>query len=421
MNSNQLRKNLIYNTVGNAFYYVSQWLVTAWLVTGVPLGLQLADGGVENAGLLATAATLCNIFINLAGFGMRTYQVSDTAGEYTDSDYANSRWFTATVASVLCMGWAIFVGYGDKQLLAVLLFMVFKMMEPLTDVWHGMLQKAGRMDTIGIAYILRGVISAGTFALALKLSSSLMLALFAMMAATVVLCVLYDRRKAMAISVKSGIELDRIGQLLVKCLPLAAYAFLNPASANLPKIYLERLQGVDMAGLYSLVNSPVLILQVGVTYLFSPFITLFAQKLQQKDRQGFLRMTLTVTGVVFAAGVLGAFGCSLFGKWGLNLLYANDAVTGLSILLYPMVVGVVFNCLSIFWCMLLTVLREMRGLIWANVAGIVTAALISGPLIRRYALAGTSYASILAMMVQCVCLGVFGWRALKQQTEDKQE
>jgi len=421
LNSKQLKKNLLYNTVGNAIYYISQWLVTAWLVTGVPLGLSLPDKGVENAGLLATAATLCNIFINLAGFGMRTYQVSDTAGEYTDSDYANSRWFTVTVACVLCMGWAIFVGYGDKQLLAVLLFMLFKMMEPLTDVWHGMLQKAERMDTIGIAYALRAVVSAGAFALALKLSESLMLALFAMMAATVALCLLYDRRKAMQVRVKGELQLDRIWQLLAQCLPLAAYAFLNTASANLPKIYLERLQGVDMAGLYSLVNSPVLILQVGVTYLFSPFITLFAQKLQQKDRGGFLRMALTVTAVVGIAGVLGVFGCSLFGKWGLNLLYGNDKVTSLSILLYPMVVGVVFNCLSIFWCMLLTVLREMRGLIWANLAGIVTAALISGPLIRRYALAGTSYASILAMAVQCVCLGISGWRALRQQTEDEQE
>ena len=62
------------------------------------------------------------------------------------------------------------------------------------------------------------------------------------------------------------------------------------------------------------------------------------------------------------------------------------------------------TAMMLFYSMVLTVMRCMRGLIFANVCGIVTAALISSPCIRQWELQGTTIATIGALCVQCVCL-----------------
>ena len=66
MEEKTLKRNLIFNTVGNAIYYLSQWVITGWLVQKLS-----GEQGAYNAGLLSTAATIANMFIGLAGFGMR--------------------------------------------------------------------------------------------------------------------------------------------------------------------------------------------------------------------------------------------------------------------------------------------------------------------------------------------------------------
>ena len=174
-------------------------------------------------------------------------------------------------------------------------------------------------------------------------------------------------------------------------------------------------------GIYNLVNSPVLVLQVGIAYLFAPFITHFTHRLEEKDKKGFLHLVGVVCGIVVAAGILGLLGCAAFGKMGLEFLYHDQKVVEASGLLYPMVICVVFSCFSVLLCMLNTVLRSMAGLIISNIAETAVAVLISAPLIRRFGMAGTSIATTLILAVQCALLVVFGLRSLDKQTAKKEE
>ena len=67
--------------------------------------------------------------------------------------------------------------------------------------------------------------------------------------------------------------------------------------------------------------------------------------------------------------------------------------------------GLVLTALVLFYSMVLTVMRCMKGLIVANVCAIAVSALASGPCIARWELQGTTYAAVLAQLVQLVMLG----------------
>ena len=410
-----LKRNLLYNTIGNGIYYLSQWIITGWLIK-VLSGTQ----GTYNAGLLSTAATVANMFIGLAGFGMRNYQVSDLSGEYSDTAYEVSRYITVGTALVLGIIYSLITGYVGIQFVCIILFLLYKLTEPMTDVWHGVLQKAERMDIIGIAYAMRGILSIVVFSLGMLVTKNLIVALVLLAASAFLLSYFYDRKKTNEVFHKGSASPKILFALLFQCLPLAIHTFLNGVSTNLPKIYLERTLGTEQMGIYNLVNSPVLILQVGIAYLFAPFITHFTHRLEQKDKKGFLHLVCVVCGIVLAAGLLGILGCAIFGKMGLEFLYHDSTVTAASGLLYPMVICVVFSCFSVLFCMLNTVLRSMAGLIISNIAEIIVAMLISAPLIKRYGMAGTSIATTLTLVVQCVLLVIFGLMRLNKQTETEE-
>ncbi len=401
-----LKRNLLFNTAGSMFYFICQWLITGLLVERL--------AGVYNAGLLATAMTVTNVFLTLASYGMRTYQVSDAKERFSNSVYIASRVVTIAAAVLLCAGYTMVIGYGAEQAICIYIYLFYKLLESLTDVFHGCAQKKDRMDVIGISYAVRGLLSVAAFSLGLYLTQSLILALVLMTALCYGFSFWYDilRTRLFYLPLERP-QASRVGALLWECAPLAVYVFLNTAAASVPKLMLERMMGTNEIGIYNLVNSPVLILQVGVTYLFSPFITMFTEKLNNGDRRGFKKLAALITLGVFGVGVLGIAGVLLLGKWGLALLYGQDMVA-YSPLLVPMVVCTVFTSLSLFYCMLLTVLREMRGLIGANLIGILVSLLISRPLIARYEMFGTSYATILALIVQCVALAVFGLLALNK-------
>ena len=139
----QLGKNVLFNTAGSLTFYICQAAMKL-LVTAL--------AGVQANGLLATAMTIANVGLSFASYGMRTFQVSDLEGKYTDRTYLRSRWLTVAAAWVACMAFAFANAYTARQRWVIFLYTGYRLVESWSDVWHGFLQKAERMDIVGISF-----------------------------------------------------------------------------------------------------------------------------------------------------------------------------------------------------------------------------------------------------------------------------
>ncbi len=84
-----MRRNVLFNTAGSLLFYICQAAITL-LVTAL--------AGPEANGLLATGMTIANVCLSAASYGMRTFQVSDLTGKYTDRSYLLSRYITLTIS-----------------------------------------------------------------------------------------------------------------------------------------------------------------------------------------------------------------------------------------------------------------------------------------------------------------------------------
>ena len=106
-------RNMMFNSVGSLFYLVCQWLLT---VLVVPLG------SFEKAGYLTLAISLTNFFFTVAYFGLRNFQVSDSAGKYSPSLYISTRILTCMAAFGLCVAFTLCNRQYSGEQMACIIF-----------------------------------------------------------------------------------------------------------------------------------------------------------------------------------------------------------------------------------------------------------------------------------------------------------
>ena len=164
----QMRRNVLFNTAGSLLFYICQAAITL-LVTAL--------AGAEANGLLATGMTIANVCLSAASYGMRTFQVSDLSGKYTDRSYLFSRYITLTAAGVGCLVFSFINSYSAQQRWVIFLYTGYRLIESWSDVWHGYLQKAERIDIVGISFGVRGIVTALSVTLGLLLTRDLVLTL----------------------------------------------------------------------------------------------------------------------------------------------------------------------------------------------------------------------------------------------------
>ena len=398
MNS-QLRKNLLFNTAGSLLFYLCQAALNL-LVTAL--------AGVAANGMLATAMTIANVCLSAASFGMRTFQVSDLAGKYADRAYLLSRYVTLAAAGAGCLVFAFVNSYSAQQRWVIALYTAYRLIESWSDVWHGYLQRGERLDVVGVSFGVRGLVTAGTVTLGLVLTHDLVPTLAALFALNAVYVLAVDiplARRQADLSRRGG---GSVWALLAECAPLAVYAALNTAIPSVPRYFCERVLGTVKMSYFNNVFLPVLILQVAVIYLFVPFITTFARLWNQKDKAGFFRGLVLLAAALAAMWAAGAAGVALLGRWGLSILYpTSPEILDYAPLLQPLVLATVCTVASTVLCHLLTIARDMRGLILGNLAGLAAAGLASVPLLRAFDVWGAAFATIAGIGVQAVCLLAF--------------
>lgn len=406
----QLGKSVIWNTLGNLVYYASQYVLLI-------LAQRLA--GATVSGQVSVAMSIAAICLSFSNYGMRSFQISDFAHKYNDKVYRDSRRLTVLLAGLGCAVFAFAVSYTPEQRWVILLYTIARLSEGYIDVWHGYLQKADRMDLVGKLFGLRGILTIMGFASGLVLTKNVVVTM-GILAALSWACVWFadvpPSRKAADFSDKAS---GTVAMLLWECAPLAVYSFLNSSIGSVVKLMCERIVGTVEFAYFNSVFAPVQIIQVGAMYIFAPFMMYFARSWENKDKLSYRRGFGMATVAMPALWLCGAVGAVLLGPFFLGVLYGAE-VKAYAFLLQPAVVAAVVNIYVSILCYLLSMMREMKGLIFGNVAGIAAALVLSAPMVNAMDVAGAAWATVAARSVQAVCcLAVLLWRSKKHFAETK--
>ena len=150
MKNKILKKDFIWNTLGSLIHAFNS-LFFLIIVTRI--------NGIENSGIFSYGFTISNIFLTVAMFGGRNYQITDEKKEFSDNQYKNFRYFTTILSVVLFSLLFLVFNYPIYKYLIIILLILVRSLESISDVYFGILQKNNKLYLVGISLFLKNLIS----------------------------------------------------------------------------------------------------------------------------------------------------------------------------------------------------------------------------------------------------------------------
>ena len=113
-------------------------------------------------------------------------------------------------------------------------------------------------------------------------------------------------------------------------------------------------------------------------------------------------------------------GGKIIGHWGLELQY-GDEVAAHEDLLLPLIGCTILTAIVWFLCALLTVVREIKGLVICNVIILPVSYFGAYPLIRQFGMQGGSISLAVSYLIEIVALWIWLLRKVRQREKQHME
>lgn len=363
-----VKKNLIWNTVGCLMYQGCLWMTTVLVVL---------LSNYANSGALAYAMAIGNIFNPIAMYNMRTYQVSDVHNKYTTGNYVAMRMVTIGIALAFIAAYCMVTVSSLELTVTILVYLLFKTDEAFCAVYYAVVQKADRMDYIGISQGLRGLIIITTFSLGLVLTGNLNVAVLMMSLGCMLVTFLYDVRKAALMGdVRPHIDRPTCRRMLAECLPAALTMVCYGSVVSVARQLFGNSYGSEALGIYAAIATPTVIIQVAASYLTSPFLVNLSRAWAERRVRDFGRSLARIVGGVLAVFLVALLVAELFGRDLLVLVY-GESIAAHSYLLPHVILATGTVAFAGLLMDILVVLRELRWSLVANGTALVLSFLLS--------------------------------------------
>lgn len=377
--SASFKRNTVINFIGYGIYMGFQWLISIAVVRMM---------GYESAGVLSLAITVTSSFYVVAHFNVRTYQVSDYNNKFSTGEYVGQRLVNCAAAMLLCVVYSLICGYSGEKLLCIIVYMLFKLTEAFFDVLHGVLQKNYRLDTIGYSFAIRGVTIFISFVLGLWLAKSIVIASGIMFLSSFAMLFCYEIPRASKNgSLKPVFRLRSMLQIYKLSSSVFVYYFIFNLLTIMPRSLLEYYHGSEALGVFNSVASPVFIIQLSASLILSPVVNVFTEAYAEGDKRKFNRACVISASTILALCLIWLFAAHLFGDALLKLLI-GESIAPYTYIFMPLIVSNVFLVFTSLASSILTVVRDLRGLIFSAVFGLVPCAATSFTLIPKIGIDG---------------------------------
>ncbi len=214
-------------------------------------------GSAEMAGAFGLALAAVSPVMLLARLQTRSLLVAGGDSEFTIRDYFGLRLVATATALAGIAIWLRFSNAFASAAAAVFLVAVIKGLENGGDIAHGTWQRAGRWQSITTAVALRAGASLATLGIGLALWDDLTPALALTAAASAIVLLGFEiprcrrGRERVRPSVLFVDFPRRASRLAARAAPLGFAAALISLNLHLPRILLERYQGLEDVAYYT--------------------------------------------------------------------------------------------------------------------------------------------------------------------------
>ena len=394
---------------GNMLYSICHW----------GLFILLARiGSPELVGQFALALAISGPVIFVGNLQLRAIQASDAGWQHQFADYWTLRLLMAPLAFLVIVAIALLGNYSTAVTLVILAMGVAKVIESLSDVCFGAIQRNDRLDLVGKSLCMKGPATLLLMGLLVWLTQSVAIGVGGVVVVWLLLFLLFDFANVRRGQSERATQSSRIlhwnwpqqKRLIAVGLPMGASMGLLSLTVGLPNILIEYELGEREVGIFAALAS--------LTWAGLPLINAMGQTVMPRlgqiyvdgDKRRLRRLVICLAALGGIFGAVGLLAVWLLGEWLVAPLYGAEYAEHVDLLIWLMAAASILYAVR-FLADALTAMRCVR--IHLFVQGLAAAIVLFGGLmvVPTSGMIGMAQVLMLAFLMRgAVLLVCFWWR-----------
>lgn len=347
-----IKKDYLWNTIGVMLQNATSPILLL-IVTRL--------NGIEASGTFSFAFAVSILLWALGMWGGRTYQVSDTRGEFSQRSYVMVRLLLSIAMMIIAAGFSVANNYPFEMTALIIVLTLFKVVESYSDVLYGVLQLHDRLYLSGISLTVKSLAGVLLFAIVDLITGDILYASLSVVLINLVVLFFYDLRwtkkydRDILTAITKHVYIREAFTIMKKCSGVFVVFFLALFSLNIPRYFIEKYNPEEV-GYFGVIAMPITLIVLLMTFILQPNILRLSQMYLKKQYKIFFA---TVNKVLVLSIVIGLAVLIVSGLYGPEILTLIFGVSFEQYLL-PLVVIVVGGLASALVAVYLNVYVIMR-------------------------------------------------------------
>ena len=411
------KENMLWNMVGS-FCYAFASMVLAFLVMRI--------AGEEQGGIFGFGfSTVGQQMFLLAYFGIRPFQITDGAGEFSFGDYLHHRFLTCGAALLLGVVYLALCGYGAGKTIIIFLLICYKVIDGFADVYESEFQRNGRLYLTGKSNTFRTLLSVGVFLTALTAGKDLAAACVAAVLAQLAGVYLFDIAVLKRLSgVDYGWRRETIRTLTAATALLFVSVFLDFYVFSASKYAIDAHVGDAASGYFNIIFMPTSIINLAAGFVIRPFLTALTDYWNERRFPEFSAKLIRISMVIGLLSLLAVAGALFLGRpalgvleWLLGNTYKTKLVCHHGAFALIVLGGGFYAILNLYYYALV-IMRRQKTIFAIYLVMTAAAAWLSPFFVTRAGIFGAALAYLILMALMAAGFVGLSWFWFKKEVRN---
>ena len=387
------KKRFVWNMIGSGIYALASMVLTYLTIRII--------GDVEG-GIFAIALTLAQMFIYIAYYETRNYQVTDATDRFKFPQYNMLKIISCTTMMIVVTIYILCMGYDMHKAVIVFLVCFYRMLDGYADVFESEFHKRGRLDLAGKSMAFRPLISVAVYFIVLVLTHDLLWSVIAAIISGIIGNLIFNFWIFDAVGeVKVEFKLNIIKEIIKECFPFFLGMFLWTYLLSASRIAVDAKLPSEYQSYYQVLFMPVSVINLLAGFIIRPSLIELTDQYANNDMKPFWKKIRSIVMILVIFTVICMAGAYICGIPIVEMIVNCDLARYRMMFVFLIFSGGV-NAVVFILYYVLTIFRANLGIMLGYITSSLLALLISGFLTEKYGLYGASasyFISILYLMI----------------------
>ncbi len=276
--------------------------------------------GMDNAGIFSFSFSMACLLYIVGVYSGRVFQVTDNDKKHDNISYLNVHIITSIIMIIIVLFYCFIRSYNIYKSFVLLLLVIMKVFEALSDTFHSIIQKNDELNKVGISLSIRSILGIVSFFLVDYYTKNLIFSILSVLIIDFLVLILYDI-KVSKINEKYFFDKNRVYDIFKSGFYTFVFIFLNLFLVNIQKYAIDYYSVNKIQTIFGIIVMPTTVISIVAQFAIHPFLLEINDSIKKFNFGHLINLVIKLSLFVVIFTIFSIIGAWMLGIPILNLIY----------------------------------------------------------------------------------------------------